>query len=75
MYKEANNASFGTAEVYVDGEKVYTIDSNKSSGWYNPVPVRVYRSTECKNIKVEIRMQEGEEEKSFSLLAIGYCVE
>ena len=75
VYKEANNASFGTAEVYVDGEKVYTIDSNKSSGWYNPVPVRVYRGQECKNVKVEIRMQEGEEEKSFSLLAVGYCVE
>ncbi len=75
VYKEANNATFGTAEVFVDGEKVYTITSNKSDGWYNPVPVRVYRGTECKNIKVEVRMQEGDEDKTFSLLAIGYCVE
>ncbi len=75
VYKEANSASYGTAEVYVDGEKVYTISSNKKEGWYNPVPVRVYRGTECKNIKVEVRMQEGDEDKSFCLLAIGYCVE
>ncbi|MBQ7774804.1 MAG: SGNH/GDSL hydrolase family protein [Lachnospiraceae bacterium] len=75
VYKEANNADYGTAEVYVDGEKVCTITSNKDSGWYNPVPVRVYRGTECKTRKVEVRMQEGDEEKAFYLLAIGYCVE
>ncbi len=74
VYKEANNDTYGTAEVYVDGEKVYTIDSNKEAGWYNPVPVRVYRGTECKNIKVEVRMQEGDEDKLFYLLAIGYCI-
>lgn len=75
VYKEANNADYGTADIYIDGEKVYTIDSNTESGWYNPVPVRVYRGTECKNIKVEVRMQEGDEDKSFYLLAIGYCVD
>lgn len=71
VYKEANNATYGTAEIYVDGEKVYTISSNKKDGWYNPVPVRVYRGTERKNIKVEVRMQEGDEDKLFYLLAIG----
>ena len=75
VYKEANNAEFGTAEVYVDGEKMMTITSNKESGWYNPVPVRIFRDSECKNRKVEIRMQEGDEDKLFYLLAIGYCVE
>lgn len=75
VYKEANNDTYGTAEVYVDGEKVYTITSNKEAGWYNPVPVRIYRGAECKNIKVEVRMQEGDEDKNFYLLAIGYCVE
>jgi len=75
VYKEANNATFGTAEIYVDGEKVYTISSNKKEGWYNPVPVRVYRGEECKNRRVEVRMQEGDEDKTFYLLAIGCCVE
>ena len=75
VYKEANNATFGTAEVYVDGEKMMTITSNKAEGWYNPVPVRIFRDTECKTRKVEIRMQEGDEDKLFYLLAIGYCVE
>lgn len=75
VYKEANNATFGTAEVYVDGEKMMTITSNKESGWYNPVPVRIFRDSECKTRKVEIRMQEGDEDKLFYLLAIGYCVE
>ena len=75
VYKEANNKDFGTAEVFVDGEKVYTITSNTESGWYNPVPVRVYRGSECKTVKVEVRMQEGQEDKLFYLLALGYCVE
>jgi len=75
VYKEANNADFGTAEVYVDGEKMMTITSNKPEGWYNPVPVRIFRDSECKTRTVEIRMQEGDEDKLFYLLAIGYCVE
>ena len=75
VYKEANNESYGTAEVYVDGEKVYTISSNKADGWYNPVPVRIYKGSDCQKRKVEIKMQEGDEAKTFSLLAIGYCVE
>lgn len=75
VYKEANNATFGTAEVYVDGEKMLTITSNKADGWYNPVPVRIMRDSECKTRTVEIRMQAGDEDKMFSLLAIGYCVE
>ena len=75
VYKEANNPDFGTAEIYVDGERVYTIASNTEGGWYNPVPVRVYRGTESKKIKVEVRMQEGHEDKKFTLLAIGCCAE
>lgn len=75
VYKEANNATFGTAEVYVDGEKMLTITSNTTDGWNNPVPVRVFRDSECKTRTVEIRMQEGDEDKLFSLLAVGYCTE
>ena len=75
VYKEANNADFGTAEVYVDGEKMMTITSNKPEGWYNPVPVRIFRDSECKTRKVEVRMQEGQEDKLFYLLAVGYCTE
>ncbi len=75
VYKEANNVDFGTAEVYVDGEKMLTITSNKPEGWHNPVPVRIFRDSECKTRRVEIRMQEGDENKLFYLLAIGYCVE
>ena len=75
VYKEANNVDFGTAEVYVDGEKMLTITSNKPEGWHNPVPVRIFRDSECKTRRVEIRMQEGDENKLFYLLAIGYCGE
>ncbi len=75
VYKQANNANFGTAEVYVDGEKMMTISSNHPDGWNNPVPVRIFRDSECKTRKVEVRMQAGDEEKLFSLLAVGYCTE
>ncbi len=75
VYKQANNAQFGTAEVYVDGEKMMTISSNHPDGWNNPVPVRIFRDSECKTRKVEVRMQAGDEEKLFSLLAVGYCTE
>lgn len=75
VYKEANLESFGTAEVYVDGEKVYTITTNTKDGWHNPVPVRVYRGEDCQTRRVEIKMQAGDEDKLFYLLAIGYCVE
>ena len=73
VYKEANNSAYGDAEVYVDGELAVTISGNAADGWDNAVVARIFRESESKTRKIEIRMKDGNEDKQFALLAIGYC--
>ena len=73
VYKEANNSAYGDVEVYVDGELAVTISGNAADGWNNPVVTRIFRESESKIRKIEIRMKDGDEDKQFALLAIGYC--
>lgn len=73
VYKEANNSAYGDVEVYVDGELAVTISANAADGWDNPVVARIFRESESKTRKIEIRMKDGDEDKQFALLAIGYC--
>lgn len=73
VYKETNLDSYGTAEVYVNGELITTLSGKTSSGWNNPATKFIFREKEAKEYVVEIKMQEGEEEKAFALLALGYC--
>ncbi len=64
--------SFGAADIYVDGEKVKTINSQAADGWSNPVPKPVVIGDgTAKQHTVEIKMQEGQEDKYFGILAFG----
>lgn len=69
--KDSASMEFGSAEVYVDGEKVLTYDPHVV-GWTHCGPVIVFRGKEKKNYHVEIRMCEGDEKKNFTILGFGY---
>lgn len=71
VFKDTVNSQYGTAEVYVDGEKVYDLEGNSEDGWDNPATSMVYTSRESAEHTVEIRMKEGDEEKRFAILALG----
>lgn len=71
VYRNTNSNQYGTAEVYVDGERCMTLDGNTPGGWYNPVPVRITRAKESGLHSVEIRMAEDSENLKFEVLCLG----
>lgn len=60
VFKVNNAKTFGTAEIYVDGELTGTAVSNKSDGWNNPVAEYIIDNDECAEHTVEIVIPEGE---------------
>ncbi len=74
-YKTANSADFGDAEVYVDGEKVMTLQGRTAGGWNNSNVVLVIDEDTAAEHTVEVRMAEGQEDKAFTILALGYTKE
>ena len=68
-YKTGGN-EFGTAEVYVDGALVTTL--NGAGGWNNSNVVLILDETVAAEHTVEIRMAEGQESKAFTIYAFGY---
>ena len=72
VFKANNSANYGTADIYVDGEKVSSVVSNMSDGWNNPVTAYLIDSSESAEHEVEIRV-EGGEKCAFFVMAFGYC--
>lgn len=72
VYKSSSQASFGRAEVYVDGELVKTVYSNQGGGWNNPYTILLFKEDTASMHNIEIKMAEGDEDKEFSILAFGY---
>ncbi len=72
VFKANNNANYGTADIYVDGEKVKSVESNMSDGWNNPVTAYLIDGDESAEHEVEIRVEAGQP-AAFFVLAFGYC--
>lgn len=68
-YKTGGN-EFGSADVFVDGELVMTL--NGSGGWNGSNVVLLVDAEEAAEHTVEIRMAEGQEDKTFTIYAFGY---
>ena len=69
---------FGKAELFVDGVLVKTLDGNaynpegKKSGWNDCVTELVIDSETAEAHTIEVKMASGEENKGFTILALGY---
>jgi len=70
VYVSNNKASFGTLEVYVDGELKKTINSNDKSGWGGATFATVLNGTSAKSHKIELKMAEDSLDKSFQIVGI-----
>lgn len=68
-YKTGGN-EFGSAEVYVDGVLMTTL--NGAGGWNGSNVVLLIDEKERAEHRVEIRMAEGQEDKTFTIYAFGY---
>lgn len=72
VFKANNSEKYGTADIYVDGEKVKSVVSNMSDGWNNPVTAYLIDDDSSAEHTVEIRM-EGGTTQAFFVMAFGYC--
>ena len=71
IFKDSGSSSFGRAKVWVDGKEVLTADPHVN-GWLHCNPVICLRHAKHGRHQVEIRMEEGEQEKAFTILGFGY---
>lgn len=71
-YKSSSGATYGKADVYVDGNKVATLNGYAAGGWNNPQLKILFNETTAKEHTIEVKMAEGDEGKAFTVLAIGY---
>ena len=73
IYKNANNDSFGKADVFVDGKLQKTYAGHEDGGWNNCMVVMIIDETVAATHTVEIKMAQGDEDKTFTILAFGYA--
>ena len=71
-YKKSKSESYGKIDVYLDGEKVMTIDGHDAGGWNNPYTAVILNSNTVATHKVEVRMAPGSEQSDFTIMAFGY---
>lgn len=71
-YKISSSADFGFASVYIDGEFVTELYGCQDGGWNNCDTVLVLDEDAATTHTLEIKMSEGMENSSFTILAIGY---
>lgn len=72
VYKETSENAYGSADLYVDGEKKSTLHCHNSSGWNNGKVCIALQEEESSMHKIELKMAAGDEAKKFTLYAIGY---
>ncbi|MBP1560914.1 MAG: SGNH/GDSL hydrolase family protein [Oscillospiraceae bacterium] len=65
-----NSSEMGKFEVYINGEKAATIDTNQSDGWGDPWAFRVIKWQSVKDMEVEIVPAEGSEGKTIEIYGI-----
>ena len=71
-YKLTSNSEYGTAELYVDGVLKETMTAYDTSGWNNASVRVVFDDDDIAEHDIEIRMAKGNENKKFTIYAIGY---
>ncbi len=72
LYKSSNSASFGKADVYVDGAKVATVSGYAAGGWNNPALKLVLDEDTAAKHTIEVKMADGDEAKAFTIFGFGY---
>lgn len=70
--KTSNQDSFGKALIYVDGKLVREVNGYSQGGWNNSNVMLILDEKEVAEHTLEVKMAQGEEDKCFTILTIGY---
>ncbi len=72
VYKISGQTAFGKADLYIDGKKTETLNCYDASGWnYGKVCIAL-NEKEAAEHTIELKMASGDENKKFTVMAIGY---
>lgn len=71
IFAQNSSENMADAEVFIDGEKVFTLNGMSIFGWDNPVLKKVWNGASGKH-SIRISLVQGDEKKRFVLAAIGY---
>lgn len=74
LYKSTRAELFGSVDIIVDGELQQTLASAEGGHWENGEIRCIITDSEVKEHTVEFRMAEGDEDKRFTILALGISV-
>ena len=72
VYQRNNSAKMGSFDVYINGEKAMTIDTNDPDGWGDPWSQMIVKSKTIETYEIELRPAEGTEDKIIDIYAIAY---
>lgn len=70
--KRNNNNSMGKFDVYLNGSRVSTINTNDPDGWGDPYAYKIIKWQDIHDMEVELRPTEDSLDKSIDILAIGF---
>ena len=71
IFKDSGETNAGKADVYVDGVKKLTADP-REVGWNHCSPIIIVNEDEVKSHHVEVKMQENDLNKEFTILGFGF---
>ncbi len=71
VYKDTKNSTYGSVDVFIDGEHVRTLNANTDDGWNNPVTELIWDTSETAEHEVEIRMTDDTVGKAFEIMCFG----
>lgn len=71
-YRTVSDRDFGKAEVYINGEKVMTLNGKQNGAWGQSDTKLILPYHQADEYHVEIRMAEGSENKPFTVTAIAF---
>ncbi|MGN1206159.1 MAG: carbohydrate binding domain-containing protein [Eubacterium sp.] len=72
VYKLSSSNTFGSADLYIDGEKKGTLSGYDSSGWNNGKVFVAMTDDTAAEHTIELKMKDTSLKKNFTLMAIGY---
>ena len=74
LYRISSDISFGCMEVLIDGETAAVLQGYNSTAWENAMCAELIFDVERREyLKIELKMLEGDEQKQFDIINIGYC--
>lgn len=70
--KRNNEQSMGKFDVYLNGSRVSTINTNDPDGWGDPYAYKIIKWQDIHEMEIEIRPTEDSLDKTIDILAIGF---